>query len=559
MDVQNDFCPGGALGVDGGDQLGAVIAEAAAGAGTLVATRDMHPADHISFREQGGPWPPHCVAGTPGAELHPSVAGLSFDIVHDKGRDPAREQYSDFDDSDLADRLRERGVTHVVVAGLATDYCVRATALDAIAAGFETTVLRDAIAAVDVEPGDGERALREIRAAGGTLDRVHLLRGRERLAPILEAKVRRLREVVEGAGRSRAALGLSGGIDSALSLAIAARALGPENVYAITLPSRHTEQVHIDDARACAAAAGLPDANFMNVSIEPILEGIVAARPTVHDAPLRFGNASARARMITIYDLAQERDALVLGTENRSEYYLGYFTRFGDAASDVEPIWDLYKTEVKLASEMMGQPEAVLIKHPDGRAVGRPDRRGRARLHLPRRRPGDRLPGGAGPRRGRGGGPQRRRPGGGGAGRGAGRRRRLEAPRATRPVNVDLDHTVVTVSDWERSNAFYRDVLGAEVVPRGPVVAYRFGDRQLNVHGPGFDAFPLPLHESPAGSSDICFVWDGPIEAAVAHLAACGVAVELGPVQRDGARGIGTSVYFRDPDGSLLELISYSA
>ena len=111
VDVQNDFCPGGSLGVDGGDQLGAVIAEAAAGAGTLVATRDMHPANHISFREQGGPWPPHCVAGTPGAELHPSLAGLSFDIVHDKGRDPDREQYSDFDDSDLADRLRERGVT----------------------------------------------------------------------------------------------------------------------------------------------------------------------------------------------------------------------------------------------------------------------------------------------------------------------------------------------------------------------------------------------------------------------------------------------------------------
>ena len=160
VDVQNDFCPGGALGVDGGDRLGAVIAEAAAGAGTLVATRDMHPADHISFREQGGPWPSHCVAGTPGAELHSSVSGLRFDLVHDKGRDPGREQYSDFDDSDLADRLRERGVTRVVVAGLATDYCVRATALDAIAAGFETTVLRDAIAAVDVEPGDGERALR---------------------------------------------------------------------------------------------------------------------------------------------------------------------------------------------------------------------------------------------------------------------------------------------------------------------------------------------------------------------------------------------------------------
>jgi catechol 2,3-dioxygenase-like lactoylglutathione lyase family enzyme len=126
-------------------------------------------------------------------------------------------------------------------------------------------------------------------------------------------------------------------------------------------------------------------------------------------------------------------------------------------------------------------------------------------------------------------------------------------------VKVDLDHTVVTVSDWERSNAFYRDVLGAEVVPRGPVVAYRFGDRQLNVHGPGFDAFPQPLLPVAPGNSDICFVWEGPIEAAVAHLAACGVAVELGPAPREGARGIGTSVYFRDPDGSLLELISYSA
>jgi nicotinamidase/pyrazinamidase len=364
VDVQNDFCPGGALGVAGGDRLGATIAAAAQEAGTLVATRDCHPAGHISFRDRGGPWPSHCVEGTTGAELHTSVAGLPFDIVQDKGRDPDREQYSDFDGTDLADQLRGRGVTRVLVAGLATDYCVRATALDAIEAGFDTTVLVDAVAAVDVEPGDGERALREIRAAGGRLDRVALLRGREQLQPMLDDKVSQLREVVERAGRSRATIGLSGGIDSALSLAIAARALGPENVTAITLPSRHTEQVHIDDARACAEAAGLPAGNFLIASIEPILEGIAAVRPSVHDQPLRFGNASARARMITIYDLAQEQSGLVIGTENRSEYYLGYFTRFGDAASDVEPIWDLYKTEVKLAAEMMGQPEAVLVKHP---------------------------------------------------------------------------------------------------------------------------------------------------------------------------------------------------
>ena len=121
----------------------------------------------------------------------------------------------------------------------------------------------------------------------------------------------------------------------------------------------------------------------------------------------------------------------------------------------------------------------------------------------------------------------------------------------------DIDHTVVTVTDWERSNAFYRDVLGATVVPRGPVHAYRFGTTQLNVHGPGFDAYPLPTAPTPPGGSDICFVWDGPIEDAVEHLQAHGVEIIEGPVERDGARGKGTSVYFRDPDGSLLEFISY--
>jgi nicotinamidase/pyrazinamidase len=364
VDMQNDFCPGGALAVAGGDRLAPAIAEAAAGADTVVATRDLHPPDHVSFHARGGPWPAHCVEGTVGAELHPSVAGMRFDIRHEKGRDRDREQYSDFDGSDLAEQLRGRGVRRVVVAGLATDYCVRATALDAIAEGFDTTVLTDAVAAVEVRPGDGERALAEVHAAGGRLDKLHLLRDAAALRPLLDDKIRRLRETIEGAGRSRAVIGLSGGIDSSLALAIAARALGPENVTAITLPSRHTEQVHLDDARACAEAAGLPPENFLTVSIEPMLEGIAGARPTVGDDPLRFGNASARARMIAIYDLAQERNALVIGTENRSEYYLGYFTRFGDAASDVEPIWDLFKTEVKVAAELLGQPESVLVKHP---------------------------------------------------------------------------------------------------------------------------------------------------------------------------------------------------
>ncbi|HET8652058.1 MAG TPA: VOC family protein [Gaiellaceae bacterium] len=122
---------------------------------------------------------------------------------------------------------------------------------------------------------------------------------------------------------------------------------------------------------------------------------------------------------------------------------------------------------------------------------------------------------------------------------------------------VRLDHVVIAVSDWERSNAFYRDVLGAEIVPRGAGYAYRFGEQQLNVHGPGGDPYPVAADPVRPGNSDLCFVWDGPIDGAVDLLGANEVELEEGPVRRPGARGEGTSVYFRDPDGSLLELISY--
>jgi catechol 2,3-dioxygenase-like lactoylglutathione lyase family enzyme len=122
---------------------------------------------------------------------------------------------------------------------------------------------------------------------------------------------------------------------------------------------------------------------------------------------------------------------------------------------------------------------------------------------------------------------------------------------------ISFDHVVVAVSDWERSNTFYRDVLGAELIERGAGWAYRFGDQQLNLHGPGVHGEPVARDPVRPGNSDLCFRWDGPIDAAVEHLAARGVDVELGPVPRAGARGEGTSVYFRDPDGSLLELISY--
>ena len=125
------------------------------------------------------------------------------------------------------------------------------------------------------------------------------------------------------------------------------------------------------------------------------------------------------------------------------------------------------------------------------------------------------------------------------------------------PVKVKLDHCVIHVSDWDRSNAFYRDVLGAELVKSGPRWAYRFGEQQLNVHGPGVAAAPVARLPVQPGNSDLCFVWDGPIADAVAHLEACRVPVELGPVARSGGQGSGTSVYFRDPDGSLLEFLSY--
>ncbi len=120
-----------------------------------------------------------------------------------------------------------------------------------------------------------------------------------------------------------------------------------------------------------------------------------------------------------------------------------------------------------------------------------------------------------------------------------------------------LDHVVVAVADWHRSNAFYRDVLGAELVRRGQGWAYRFGQQQLNLHGPGIEPHPVAADPVRPGNSDLCFVWEGRIQVAVAHLEAHGVEVELGPVERHGAGGTGTSVYFRDPDGSLLELISY--
>jgi catechol 2,3-dioxygenase-like lactoylglutathione lyase family enzyme len=124
-------------------------------------------------------------------------------------------------------------------------------------------------------------------------------------------------------------------------------------------------------------------------------------------------------------------------------------------------------------------------------------------------------------------------------------------------VTVRLDHVVIAVSDWERSNAFYRDVVGAEIVRRGDGYAYRFGDQQLNVHGPGMSPGLLAKQRVVPGNSDLCLVWPGTPEDALAQLGRHGIPVVAGPGAREGGRGTGVSIYFRDPDGSLLEFISY--
>jgi nicotinamidase/pyrazinamidase len=171
VDFQNDFTPGGALGVPGGDAIADRVNELAADPrfDLVVATRDWHPRDHGSFTERGGIWPVHCVQGTDGAELFPGLERAHVDVVVDKGQDPGTEGYSGFEATELESLLRERGIDRITVVGLATDYCVKNTVLDARRLGFDVTVDPDAVRAVDVKPGDGERALDEMRAAGAAV------------------------------------------------------------------------------------------------------------------------------------------------------------------------------------------------------------------------------------------------------------------------------------------------------------------------------------------------------------------------------------------------------
>jgi nicotinamidase/pyrazinamidase len=171
VDFQNDFTPGGALAVSTGDEIAERVNELAADErfDLVVATRDWHPPDHGSFADQGGPWPVHCVQGTEGAELHPSLDSEKVYVIVDKGQDPATEGYSGFEATDLEQLLRDRGIDRVTIVGLATDYCVKNTALDALRHGFEVTVDTEGVRGVEVNEGDSERALDEMRAAGATV------------------------------------------------------------------------------------------------------------------------------------------------------------------------------------------------------------------------------------------------------------------------------------------------------------------------------------------------------------------------------------------------------
>jgi nicotinamidase/pyrazinamidase len=176
VDVQNDFCPGGSLAVNGGDEVVPILnrwIERAHAAGIPVfASRDWHPPNHVSFKERGGPWPPHCIRDTTGAAFHPDLK-LPPDVqIISKADTPDVDSYSAFGGTDLSKRLHEAGIKRIWLGGLTQDYCVRESALDAIRDGFEVHVIVSGTRPVNVNPDDGKRAIDDIQAAGGILEEI---------------------------------------------------------------------------------------------------------------------------------------------------------------------------------------------------------------------------------------------------------------------------------------------------------------------------------------------------------------------------------------------------
>ena len=182
VDLQNDFLPGGSLGVPQGDEVVAPIQQLIdlyqKHGLPIYASRDWHPEGHCSFRAQGGPWPIHCIAGSSGAAFSSAIALEQVSIVISKATTVEKDAYSAFNGTGLGEQMRARGIERVAVCGLATDYCVLNTAKDALAEGFATLLVLDAIRAVNVQPGDGDRAIAQMTAAGAQpvhVDRVGLL------------------------------------------------------------------------------------------------------------------------------------------------------------------------------------------------------------------------------------------------------------------------------------------------------------------------------------------------------------------------------------------------
>ncbi len=169
VDVQNDFLPGGALAVPEGDQVIDPINRIIDQFRLVIATQDWHPVDHKSFQEQGGPWPRHCVQGTPGADLSSRLKQEAIHKYIRKGVGREGMGYSPFENPEMETTLREHNIQRLFVTGLATNYCVRATALDARQRGFEVVVLTDAVRGIDDPPGAVQKALEEMRTLGASL------------------------------------------------------------------------------------------------------------------------------------------------------------------------------------------------------------------------------------------------------------------------------------------------------------------------------------------------------------------------------------------------------
>lgn len=169
-DIQKDFLPGGALPIEGGDEIIPVLNDYIQRFKTskahILASRDWHPQNHVSFNTQGGPWPPHCIQETGGAKFSPDLKLPEHTVVISKATDPKRESYSAFDGTILATELKRLGVKRLFVGGLATDYCVVNTVLDACKLGFETVVLMDATLGINVNPGDVDAAIATMLANG---------------------------------------------------------------------------------------------------------------------------------------------------------------------------------------------------------------------------------------------------------------------------------------------------------------------------------------------------------------------------------------------------------